>query len=35
MKAPGQTVTALLVKEGGEWKMALDEIFPNQRIDLP
>jgi hypothetical protein len=32
MKAPGQTVTALLVKEGSEWKMALDKMFPNQRI---
>ena len=32
MKAPGQSVTALLVKEGGEWKLALDKMFPNQSI---
>jgi hypothetical protein len=32
MKAQGQTVTALMVKESGEWKMAIDKMFPNQRV---
>jgi hypothetical protein len=32
MKAQGPTVTALLVKESGEWKLAMDKMFPNQRI---
>lgn len=32
MKGGNITVTMPLVKEGGEWKLALDKAFPNQRI---
>jgi hypothetical protein len=32
MKGGNITVTMPMVKEGGEWKLALDKAFPNQRI---
>jgi uncharacterized protein YlxW (UPF0749 family) len=31
-KGQGITVTMQMVKEGGEWKLALDKTFPTQRI---
>jgi hypothetical protein len=32
MKGGSITVTMPMIKEGGEWKLALDKAFPNQRI---
>lgn len=32
MKGGGVTVVMPMVKEGGEWKLAIDKAFPNQRI---
>jgi hypothetical protein len=32
LKGEAKTLTMPMVKEGGEWKLAVDKAFPNQRI---
>jgi hypothetical protein len=32
LKGDAKTLTMPMVKEGGEWKLAVDKAFPNQRI---
>jgi hypothetical protein len=32
LKGDANTLTMPMVKEGGEWKLAIDKAFPNQRI---
>jgi hypothetical protein len=32
LKGDAKTLTMPMVKEGGEWKLAVDKAFPNQRV---